>query len=298
MLRARQINGYLCRVWYRGQPIVSNLCNVQGHKAAVCPNKDNCRRCGEQGHFARNCSKNLDPSLASSGDDQAASSVSSGEGASADPIPEGVVSAHEEPGSNLATDGCVQNDRVVQNNEGVSSDEVVVFKMVRLSKMMRVFKMPKMKRIYKLYKTLLKMKSLSKLLTKVTEIMFLVKMMIFILIFVMISKVCLAMLIRLLVPALMSVKVRMILFLQRLLVRLTFTGNVAMIPVTVLTRLVMLMLFRGTVVLWLILLGLLVVARVPLWNSLKVLKVRAFWALKRPLSAMVPVIFRGRLEVV
>ena len=125
MLRALQINGYLCRVWYRGQPIVSNLCNVQGRKTAVCPNKDKCCHCGEQGHFARNCSKNLDPSLASSGDDLAVSSVPSGVVASADPIPEGVVSAYEEPGSNLASDGCVQNDGVVQNNERVSSDEVV-----------------------------------------------------------------------------------------------------------------------------------------------------------------------------
>lgn len=60
--RQLTINGYLCRVWYKGQPLVCNLCNVQGHKAAVCPNKDRCRRCGESGHFARSCTKDLDPS--------------------------------------------------------------------------------------------------------------------------------------------------------------------------------------------------------------------------------------------
>ena len=35
--------------------MICNLCNVQGHKSANCPNKDKCRRCGESGHFARSC---------------------------------------------------------------------------------------------------------------------------------------------------------------------------------------------------------------------------------------------------
>ena len=49
------VDGYLCRLWYRGQPLVCNLCAVQGHKSANCPNKDKCRKCGKSGHFARNC---------------------------------------------------------------------------------------------------------------------------------------------------------------------------------------------------------------------------------------------------
>ena len=49
------IGGYQCRVWYKGQPLVCNLCAVQGHKSADCPNKDKCRRCGASGHFACNC---------------------------------------------------------------------------------------------------------------------------------------------------------------------------------------------------------------------------------------------------
>ena len=55
--RDLMIKGYLCRTWYRGQPLVCNLCAVEGHRSANCPNKDKCRRCGESGHFARGCPK-------------------------------------------------------------------------------------------------------------------------------------------------------------------------------------------------------------------------------------------------
>ena len=36
-------------------PLFANLCAVQGHRSANCPNKDKCRKCGRTGHFARNC---------------------------------------------------------------------------------------------------------------------------------------------------------------------------------------------------------------------------------------------------
>ena len=53
--RSISIDGYHCRIWYRGQPIVCNLCSKQGHVSANCPNKDKCRLCGQSGHFARSC---------------------------------------------------------------------------------------------------------------------------------------------------------------------------------------------------------------------------------------------------
>ena len=49
------VDGCNCRVWYKGQPLICNLCGLQGHKSANCTNKDMCCRCGVLGHFARAC---------------------------------------------------------------------------------------------------------------------------------------------------------------------------------------------------------------------------------------------------
>ena len=50
-----KIDGYNCRTWYRGQPLICNLCNGPGHRSAECPNKDKCRVCGQSGHIGRHC---------------------------------------------------------------------------------------------------------------------------------------------------------------------------------------------------------------------------------------------------
>lgn len=46
-----EIERYFCRLWYRGQPLVCNLCCTQGQKSADCPDKDECRRCGQLWDF-------------------------------------------------------------------------------------------------------------------------------------------------------------------------------------------------------------------------------------------------------
>ena len=54
ILRFVVINGYHCKVWYKGQPLECDICSGN-HKAASCPHKGKCIWCGEKGHFARNC---------------------------------------------------------------------------------------------------------------------------------------------------------------------------------------------------------------------------------------------------
>lgn len=48
------INGYRCKVWYKGQPLKCDTCNGD-HKAASCPHKSKCLWCGDEGHFACHC---------------------------------------------------------------------------------------------------------------------------------------------------------------------------------------------------------------------------------------------------
>lgn len=49
------IQGFVCHVWYRGQPVICNICGKEGHKSMSCPDKNKCRLCGSEGHLARAC---------------------------------------------------------------------------------------------------------------------------------------------------------------------------------------------------------------------------------------------------
>ena len=49
------IGNFRCKVWYKGQPVVCDICNTEGHTAGTCPLKGKCRLCLEPGHMARSC---------------------------------------------------------------------------------------------------------------------------------------------------------------------------------------------------------------------------------------------------
>ena len=49
-----KVDGWSGKVWYRGQPVECDICGA-GHVSRVCPMRNRCRLCKEEGHFARNC---------------------------------------------------------------------------------------------------------------------------------------------------------------------------------------------------------------------------------------------------
>ena len=52
------INGVKCRVWYKGQPLVCDIC-PNNNKAADCPLRGKWRRCHQAGYFERECPKRV-----------------------------------------------------------------------------------------------------------------------------------------------------------------------------------------------------------------------------------------------
>lgn len=53
--RSIMIDGFRCKIWYRGQPVTCDVCREDGHVAAKCSRKGTCFNCRQPGHVARDC---------------------------------------------------------------------------------------------------------------------------------------------------------------------------------------------------------------------------------------------------
>ena len=58
--RFLHVGKFRVKVWYRGQPVICDICREPGHKAADCPSKGKCFTCKEAGHRASECSRRVD----------------------------------------------------------------------------------------------------------------------------------------------------------------------------------------------------------------------------------------------
>ena len=49
------IDGFRCKIWYRGQPVTCNVCREEGHVATKCSKKGTCFNCHQPGHVSHDC---------------------------------------------------------------------------------------------------------------------------------------------------------------------------------------------------------------------------------------------------
>ena len=130
--RLISINGYICRVWYKGQQIICNSCGAQGHEANECPDKDKCHRFGETGHLVRRCTNSWGTRLTDVQDPRSTGpsnsvypGVGSDRNANHDPPAQGASVTEPDPGSfSSSADGLGVGD-ANQNlpSQGASASE-------------------------------------------------------------------------------------------------------------------------------------------------------------------------------
>ena len=53
--RSIMIDGFRCKIWYRGQPVTCDVCREEDHVAAKCSKKGTCFNCRQPGHMSRDC---------------------------------------------------------------------------------------------------------------------------------------------------------------------------------------------------------------------------------------------------
>ena len=53
--RFLNVSGIRVKIWFKGQPVLCDICRKEGHRAGACPDKGKCLRCHEPGHLARFC---------------------------------------------------------------------------------------------------------------------------------------------------------------------------------------------------------------------------------------------------